>query len=822
MTGRLGRAASDGAATVEISLDGQGAGIGTGGSLTGQVAADGSVSGRISGRGPDLSVLLPAPSQPWSADGRLVAGGGLLVADDLELTIGGTPARGAVALRLLPQLRLDAALATNRLDLDAWLPPLLHGGPVALPTGIDLSAEAAPFAGATLRRLRAGFDLSGGDVTLRESEATLPGDAALQLSGILAAGRFTGEARITAPRLSAGPGLVEAPGARLARRRPIRSATDGEPGRHHPRQRRKASRSARCTATSTACPSTGDMAFRGGSRPAVAATIQVTGPVLDRWVPPLPHAPQSAATWFANLPRQGAGFDADITLQADRPVWHGTKLDRLMLEGGVRAGTLEVRRASLTGPGLSLGVSGSLDRTGRLADGVLAVQLAHAELLADTLPAGWTFARPLFRGAATLDATASGPTTGWVTTARAELSDLRIQAAGKWDLPAAHWSGMVALHHPGAPRLLSALGLPGMVQWLGDGSLSLQAALDASVDRLVLGGLDVSAGSLRSTGDLALTRPASAPPRLTGVLALDTLPVPLPYVRSTDPLPFELLRAIDARLSIRAAHLLWGAASDGEPASALVTLANGVLRIDDASAHLAGGVLSGTLALDATASPLLTTAATLTGAVLDGPAFDAGTDIIAGTADAAMDVSATGYSPAALFASLRGTASISIRNGAITGFDAGRLLSSLGSVAAGPVDPAALQATIADTLRRGATPFTVLQAAGTLSNGLLTLTRATATTPAAAVTASGSVDLPGDALDLALTLQPALDGAPSHRPAPDRPGHPAKPDAGSRGPHAVAGSQATLTGMAASEQYCSRVCDRTSRRLPQSRPGCAA
>ncbi len=143
MTGRLGRAGADGSATVEISLDGQGSAVGTGGTLSGQIAADGGLAGRISGRGPDLSLLLPAPGRPWQADGQVRAGSGLVVADDLELDIGGSPARGAVALRLLPQLRLDAALATSRLDLGAWLPPLLQARHRALPTGIELSAEAA-------------------------------------------------------------------------------------------------------------------------------------------------------------------------------------------------------------------------------------------------------------------------------------------------------------------------------------------------------------------------------------------------------------------------------------------------------------------------------------------------------------------------------------------------------------------------------------------------------------------------------------------------------------------------------------------------------
>ena len=111
MTGRLaGRAGTDGSATVEVSLDGQGETVGTGAALSGQIDAEGDLRGRITGRGPDLSLLLDAPAQRWRADGGLTAGSGLVVADDLELDLAGAPARGAVALRLLPQLRVDAGV----------------------------------------------------------------------------------------------------------------------------------------------------------------------------------------------------------------------------------------------------------------------------------------------------------------------------------------------------------------------------------------------------------------------------------------------------------------------------------------------------------------------------------------------------------------------------------------------------------------------------------------------------------------------------------------------------------------------------------------
>ena len=597
MTGRLGRPGTDGSATIELSLDGQGTGVGTGGALTGQVAADGNVSGRITGRGPDLSLLLPAPAQPWNADGRLIAGSGLLVADDLQLTIGGSPARGAVALRLLPRLRLDAALATNRLDLDAWLPPLLHGGPVALPTGIDLSAEAAPFAGGTLRRVRAGFDLSAAGVRLRDSEAVLPGEAALQLSGVLTGGHFTGDARLVAPDFGQtlawlrprAPALLDAIPLTALRTATLAAAV-------------------RADADSVAfgglrgdvagAPLTGDLALRGGARPAVAANLQVTGPVLDRWLPDVPADPQGFAAWLSAVPRRVAGFDADVRLVAQHPVWRGTALGQLLLDGSVRGGTVDLRQAALTGPGVSVTLSGGLDGAGRVTDGVVAAQVTQSERLADSLPAGWQFARSMFRGPASLDVTIAGQPTAWATTARGDLADARVQVNGRWDVPGGHWTGAVALHHPGAPRLLASLGLADLGQWVGDGSLSLQASVTTGADQVALTGLELSAGALRSTGDLAIAHPVSGVPALSGTLNVDTLPVPLPYVRSADPLPLQALRAGNATLSVRVAHLLWGTAHEGEPASAHVSLDEGMLRVDDITAHLAGGTLAGEVTLD--------------------------------------------------------------------------------------------------------------------------------------------------------------------------------------------------------------------------------
>ena len=131
---------------------------------------------RIAGRGPNLALLLPAPPVPFRADGRLTVGSGLAAIDDLALEIGGSPASGAIALRVAPQQRLDIALSASRLDLDAWLPVLLRAGTtiagIDVPIGIDFSAEAAPLGGGTLEHVHAAFDLVGKDLVVREASAS--------------------------------------------------------------------------------------------------------------------------------------------------------------------------------------------------------------------------------------------------------------------------------------------------------------------------------------------------------------------------------------------------------------------------------------------------------------------------------------------------------------------------------------------------------------------------------------------------------------------------------------------------------------------------
>jgi len=751
VTARLGRAGSDGSATLEVSLDGQGEALNTGGALSGQIAADGTLTGRVTGRGPDLSLLLAAPAAPWRAEGRLTAGGGLALADNLDLDIGGVPARGAVALRLLPVARLDAALAASRLDLDAWLPQLLRGGGTALPTSLDLSAEAATFAGGTLRRLRAGFEMAPDGVTIREADVVLPGDAALHLSGRVTGRHFQGEGRLDAPSLPEtlrwlqprAPGLIPALAA-------LRTASVSANVMVDPDRLSLAGLHGQVDGAMLS----GDLALQLGARPVVAATLAVTGPALDPWAPDaLPANLPDLASALAAFPHRFAGFDADVTLTATRPTWHGVTLGSLRLDAMCHAGALTLRHLVVVGPALQASMSGGLALDGRLTDAHVDLGLTDASVLAGWVPPAWQSAQALFHGPANLHVTASGDPAALGLSAAADIGDLRLEAEGRADLPGRRWNGSVTLRHPGAPRLLEGLGLPDSASWLGDGSLSLVAQMDASPASVKLTGIELSAGSLRATGGLALD--GGPTPSLTGAIEAETLPLPLPYVRSPSPWPIGALPGWRAQVAMSAAHLLLGQSPVMDHASVKLGLADGVLRLDALSGIVAGGRLAGQVTLNAVGTPHVSAQVTLTGADIAGPLLDAPVDLTAGKLDGSIQLDASGYSPATLLATLSGTAQAVVQGGTLAGLD----LTGVGAALAQP-DASAVQAAIAAKLNGGATPFDRLEASATVNQGAITFQQAQLTAAAGTIALTGTVDLPADAVDLRLATQPMQPGSP--------------------------------------------------------------
>ena len=285
-TARLTRAGHDGAAGLDASLDGRGPVQGVGAMLSGQIHGDGAFAGKLTGRGPDLSQLLPAPAVAFTAAARVAVSGGLAAAEELTGDIGGSPLKGVATLRVAPAPRLDLALAASRLNLDAWLPALLRGGPALLPTGIDLTVEAAQLAGGTLRQLRGGFEFSGAALTVRDLHATLPGEASLVANGQVqrAAPRFEGDVALTAPALRTTFAWLDAAGVVPAGALPeavLRSAAATAHAVLEPGQLTLTGLDGRADAAHLS----GSLGFRAGERLALTALLQADRLELDPWLP---------------------------------------------------------------------------------------------------------------------------------------------------------------------------------------------------------------------------------------------------------------------------------------------------------------------------------------------------------------------------------------------------------------------------------------------------------------------------------------------------------------------------------------------------------
>ncbi len=775
-TARLARPGGDNAAGLDVSLDGQGPLRDTGGTFSGQLAGDGMLSGRVAGRGRDLSQLLPAPAVPWRGEGRLSAAAGLAVADELALEIGGSPARGAVALRVLPAARLDLALAASRLDLDAWLRVLIRGSnggtpigasPVgAMPTGIDLSAEAATLAGGTLRRLSGAFDLDPDGVTVRDATAFLPGDAQLTLSGHLSSrlradsaafpASFEGTGHLVAPDLRTtlrwleplAPGALDTLPPAVLRTSDLTAKLSVAAGQISLADLQGALDGGRLT---------GGLGLKMGQRLSITAGVSFDRLTLDPWLPDLSRLARPAGITEA-LSRITA-VDADVHLQVREATWRGLSIGQIALDAQSEATRLTLRRLEAGPLGMKLTASGTVGEGGRVSDGRMELTAPDLATLRPVVPARMP---TLLRGPGTMLLQASGPPDALAVRLSVEASDLRFEAQPTLNLAARRWVGPVSLRHPGAPRLLEQAGIVGVAAWLGDGSLSLLAQVTANEENVALDHFILVAGALRASGQLTFEVPRQPEgPRLavSGQVTAETLPLPLPYLHSPDPIPLTGLLGWQATVRLDAAQVLLGQTPLLQDFSADVVLRDGTFTLPRAAGHLEGGTVSGaaTLVTDSE-PPRLSIRVDVGNAALNGPVLDTALDLAAGSVDAKLELTAAGYSPAALLATMTGSAAITIRDGTLSGLD----IPAVAAALAGQ-DRSRIAGQASQALTAGMSPFSRLDLQLQAQRGILS-GEGTLASPAGSARQTGSIDLLGASADLRIAVQTDAAGA---RPGPE-------------------------------------------------------
>lgn len=742
----LGQPGFDGAATLEATLATRGARLAAAG-----IAWHGgfAFSGTIRAEGSDFSALLPGPALPFQAEARVSAEGGAATADQLDLRIGDSRLTGAASLRLDTAPRVDVALAAVRLDLDPWVRPargLIATPP--LPIGLDLSVEAARLFGGTLRALRVAAVIADGQIAVNEATALLPGGAELAIGGSVSSNekgpRFDGLVELDAPDLrellawlDAVPGWA---GPDVLRALSVSGSVVAEPGR----VRVEAADGTRLDGVALA----GTFALStDGARPALAAELRLERLDPAPWLAGQLPAPDSPAL---------AALDLALRLEIGLVPMGRLTAREVALDGVLEAGRATIRRlavADIAGGRLAASGTGSLGAQPRLTGLDLSFAGTDVSGLVPIVP--WQVvaaARPMWLGGYTLRANARAEGEALAFTAVAEAMDARIETAGTADPDLGRVSGRVALRHPGAPRLLQALGLDDPTAWLGEGALTLVAEASAQRTergrRVALRASELGLGTLRArlSGEVVIEADAR---RAALTVEAETLPVPGLDLRDPTLLPGAILPGWTAAVVLRAGALRVG----GEPAlsrvDAALELADGVVSLSRLSAALGGGTIQGRGRLDP-ADGVFVAETAIADAVVAGPLLGLAFDLGGGRISAEARLRASGRSPLGMLASLAGEGHLTASEGVLVGFDLHQVAEALQA----PVPVADGLAALRSALTEGATEFDRLEARFTVNNGVISLGQSQLAAPSGTAQILGEIDLRSGTLDLGITLAP--------------------------------------------------------------------
>jgi hypothetical protein len=180
---------------------------------------------------------------------------------------------------------------------------------------------------------------------------------------------------------------------------------------------------------------------------------------------------------------------------------------------------------------------------------------------------------------------------------------------------------------------------------------------------------------------------------------------------------------------------------------------------ENITAVLAGGALKGNLAIrkaggDASVAARMSLEGAALGDLVWGPRSR---PAAVGTLDVTADALGSGKTLSALAAGLTGSGTFAVRNGRINGLDAGAFARTLATIEAKdtPPDAAEVSSRFQTELGYGDLPISDVTSAFTLASGVLRISNAAISSPAAAATASADIDLARAQLSARLMLRPA-------------------------------------------------------------------
>ena len=745
---------NDGSAPLQITLQNADTPASTFG-FKGDMKANGQVLGEFTAHGDDLAALVPAPALPFDATGTLHADGRSVNLADLALSLGNMPASGEVRLRLTPPRApmqatpsLTIRLHTPMLDLAPWLSAFPASSTSAAPLSLDLDADAAVFGDGLLRRFGLKIVTSATRIRVDDIHASLPGEAAIALTGYYDPARlsFIGKMSLGVPSpaitlhwLAQSKLLPDLSGA-LSGLGSLAIAADIDAD---PRRAAVTGITGRMNDTTIA----GGLVLGLGAEPALDAGLAFGKIDLDQWLPP---------DWLAAPPRPDllahelAGVSADLRLSAQE-VWLGDdRIDHALLDAAISGGSVNLRQLAGQDQGMQVLAAGAMTAQGVLRDARLVVAAPHASPFVDLLPNRLRGATTIWAAPLEASLTAAGPPDALALSVQGTLGDLDFSAQPVMDLIHDHWQGAVTLRHPSAARLLRGLGYGDAAAWLGEGSFSVVANAASDGSSWAIAPLTFSIGMLHGGG--RVSRSSARPPderKITGTLAIDTLPWPEP--EADEPIPVDLLRGWQATLGITVGEVVDDLSPVATHVRAFTDVTGGVLRVSIESATVLGGTASGTVRLAAADPPTLRATFGLSGARLPAGAEAAlpewlPSGVTAAGLDGHVSLSARGYSLSSWLASLDASLGFTLAHGAVSGID----LAAIPRQGLGD----ALAPTRKSALFAGQTPFDTINATASVSLGDLQLDGFQLNGAAGEMTAGGQVDLVQGICNINLALKP--------------------------------------------------------------------
>lgn len=747
--------------------------------ITGRIALGDAprVEVKLDAGGDNLSALIGALTQgdggpvalarKFTLRAALAADERTVSVNDIDLAVNGARFSGAVSARLGTVTSVDATFAANTLDLDTWLgaAPASTGAPAVSPKS---AAKAAPFA--LPRDLKLAFDARIGGVTWRKGAmrnvalqgqldrgtlslarfaAELPGGSEASASGRLTArdgaphfdGRFdvtTADARALLDWAGIDHSAI-APD-RL-HRVSLRTGVGYAPERLELRDIDLRFDSTRIG---------GGIVVALRERLALGANISVDQLNLDAYLAKAKAGAGAPAAKPAAKPAAAGGgfaaFDANIRARADALTVKGMALKGVTLDGTLVGGDLAIKSfniADFAGGKLALsGKIADLDKT-PLPDLRFSLSTGAPEKLAalvglgDGLPAAKL--RPFaFDGVMRSDAKSTN------IDASLAAGALRVALKGSLaDLATAPRLGLdLKADHPNYVEFLR-LFLPDYTPRVaGKGPFSLAARADGAGLDLKLANVAARFGEAEMTGNvtfaLAAVRPKMTADFKAGVIVADHfIPASVSVAPaetgrrgagvppagaapwSDAPLDLKTLRDFDADVKIEGKRLDWRAWQVNDPRID-ITLAGGRFDVRRIAGRTVGGSFAATGSLAAPAKPgetaELRADIDVSRADLSKAMFNAtDLDIAKGTVTFRMNVAGKGASSRALVSSLGGTGAIEAVDGAVTGFDLGRVNERLKNLD----QPTAILSLLQTAMSGGTTKFSRLAGTFKVDKGVL-------------------------------------------------------------------------------------------------------